>query len=147
VKVTVLSSFIGNWDDVSAGKEQALAQIGRGADVIFQNADAAGLGVFQAAKERAGVYVVGSNSNQNGVAPDVTLGSVVIDLTHALLLVAREVKAGAFHPRVITLGTKEDVVKWVPNAALAPRVPADVRTRVDSVQRLMMSGAFTAPAK
>src|SRR5687767_11522200 len=29
----VLTAFIGNWDDVSAGKEQALAQIGRGADV------------------------------------------------------------------------------------------------------------------
>jgi basic membrane lipoprotein Med (substrate-binding protein (PBP1-ABC) superfamily) len=48
-KVQVLGSYIGNWDDVNAGKEQALAQIGRRADVIFQNADAAGLGVFQAA--------------------------------------------------------------------------------------------------
>ena len=48
----VLTSYIGSWDDVSAGKEQALAQISRGADVIFQNADAAGLGVFQAARER-----------------------------------------------------------------------------------------------
>ncbi|AHG88705.1 basic membrane lipoprotein [Gemmatirosa kalamazoonensis] len=148
-KVAVLSSFIGNWDDVSAGKEQALAQIGRGADVIFQNADAAGLGVFQAAKERAGggVYVVGSNSNQNAVAPDVTLGSVVIDLPHALLLVAREVKDGSFRPRVITLGMREDVVTWVPNPTLASRVPAAVQARVDSVRRLMMSGAFSAEGK
>src|SRR5207302_10740859 len=118
-KVSVLSSFSGNWDDVSAGKEQALAQIGRGADVIFQNADAAGLGVFQAAKERAAggatAYVVGSNSNQNAVAPGVTLGSVVIDLPRALLLVAREVKEGRFKPRVITLGARENVVTWVPN--------------------------------
>ena len=146
-RVQVLQSFIGNWDDVSAGKEQALAQIGRGADVIFQNADAAGLGVFQAAKERGGVSVVGSNSNQNAVAPDVTLGSVVIDLPHALLLVAREVKGGAFKPRVISLGIKEDVVTWVPNAALASRVPAAVQTKVDSVRKLMISGAFTTEAK
>jgi basic membrane protein A len=146
-KVQVLQSFIGNWDDVSAGKEQALAQIGRGADVIFQNADAAGLGVFQAAKERGGVWVVGSNSNQNAVAPDVTLGSVVIDLPHALLLVAREVKGGAFKPRVISLGIKEDVVTWVPNAALASRVPAAVSAKVDSMRKLMVSGAFTTEAK
>ena len=39
---TVLTAYLGNWDDVSAGKEQALAFIQRGADVIFQNADAAG---------------------------------------------------------------------------------------------------------
>lgn len=51
-KVEVITSYVGNWDDVSAGKEQALAQLARGVDVIFQNADAAGLGVFQAVKER-----------------------------------------------------------------------------------------------
>ena len=48
--IKVVTSYIGNWDDVSAGKEQALAQFSQGVDVVFQNADAAGLGVFQAAK-------------------------------------------------------------------------------------------------
>src|SRR5690348_3786655 len=67
-RIRVVSAYIGNWDDVSAGKEQALAQYTRGADVIFQNADAAGLGVFQAARERGSVFVIGSNSDQNGVA-------------------------------------------------------------------------------
>ena len=43
-KARVVTSYIGNWDDVSAGKEQALAQLASGVDVIFQNADAAGLG-------------------------------------------------------------------------------------------------------
>src|SRR4026209_2415328 len=81
-KVTVLSSYIGNWDDVSAGREQALAQIGRNADVIFQNADAAGLGVFRAARETKKSFVIGSNSDQNSVAPDITIASVVIDLPH-----------------------------------------------------------------
>jgi basic membrane protein A and related proteins len=77
--IKVITAYIGNWDDVSAGKEQALAQISRGVDVIFQNADAAGLGVFQAARETRKAFVVGANSNQNSIAPEVTLGSVVID--------------------------------------------------------------------
>ena len=72
--------------------------------MIFQNADAAGLGVFQAAREKAGTFVIGSNSNQNGVAPDVTLGSVVIDLPLAFLTIAKQVKAGTFKPGVIELG-------------------------------------------
>jgi basic membrane lipoprotein Med (substrate-binding protein (PBP1-ABC) superfamily) len=146
-RVRVLTSYVGNWDDVSAAKEQALAQIGQKADVIFQNADQAGLGVFQAAKERRGVYVIGSNSDQNAVAPDVTLGSVVIDLPHAFLSVAREVKDGTFKPRVIELGSATDVVKLVLNPALAATIPATTRAAVDSVGVLLKAGKLSALPK
>jgi len=141
-RIRVLVAYVGNWDDVSAGKEQALAQIARGADVIFQNADAAGLGVFQAARERKDVYVIGSNANQNGVAPQVTLGSVVIDVPHAFLLVAREVKAGTFRPRVVTFDAKSGVAELVVNPALESRIPTPVRTRIDSIRALMRAGTF-----
>lgn len=144
-RVRVLTSYVGNWDDVSAGKEAALAQIGRGADVIFQNADAAGLGVFQAARESQGVYAIGANVNQNDVAPTVTLGSVVIDLPHAFLLVAREVKEGDFRPRVIALASDRDVVRLELNPALADRIPAAARAAMDSVERRMRAGEFSAP--
>ena len=143
-KVRILSSFIGNWDDPAAGKEQALAQISQGADFIFQNADAAGLGVFQAARERKGVYVFGSNSNQNGVAPDVVIGSVVIDLPHAFLTVAREVKEKRFVPRVIHLGTASQVVSYVPNPALESIVPLKVRAAVDSARAGLSAGTLSA---
>lgn len=143
--VRVLTSYVGNWDDVSAGKEQALAQIGRRADVIFQNADAAGLGVFQAAREREGVHVIGSNANQNAVAPEVTLGSVVIDLPHAFLRIAREVRDGSFNPRVVAMGSRDDVVLWVANPATAERIPAAVRRQVDSLQATMRAGTFDVP--
>ena len=138
----VLTSYIGNWDDISAGREQALAQIGQGADVIFQNADAAGLGVFQAARESRGVLVVGSNADQNAIAPEVTIGSVVIDLPHALLTVAREVRDGGFRPRVVSLGGAESVVTWVPNPRLAERIPADARATIDSIGALIRAGRF-----
>jgi basic membrane lipoprotein Med (substrate-binding protein (PBP1-ABC) superfamily) len=141
----VLTSYIGNWDDASAAKEQALAQIGRGADVLFQNADAAGLGIFNAARDARGVYVFGSNSDQNGVAPEVTLGSVVIDLPHAFLSVAREVKAGGFEPRVIALGGKSDVVKLVMNPRLESQVSAAVLDSVRAVRTAIDAGTFKVP--
>jgi basic membrane protein A len=140
--VQVLGSYVGNWDDVNAGKEQALAQIGRRADVIFQNADAAGLGVFQAAKERRGVLVIGSNANQNGVAPEVTIGSVVIDLPRAFMLVAREVQERRFQPRVFRLGGKEEVVTFVPNPARADLVTPAIAAEMDSVRAGLESGAI-----
>ncbi len=143
--IRVLSSYIGNWDDASAGKEQALAQIARGADVIFQNADAAGLGVFQAARESKTVRIIGSNSDQNGVAPEVVLASVVIDLPHALLLVAREVESGSFTPRVISLGMPTDVVKLVISPTLRSSIPPTALATVDSVTKLFLAGTFAAP--
>lgn len=143
--IKVITSYIGNWDDASAGKEQALAQIGRGADIIFQNADAAGLGIFQAARASKGVRVFGSNSDQNAVAPEVALGSVVIDLPHAFLLVAREVQSGAFKARVISLGMRTDVVKLVLNPALKATIPVTALAAVDSVTALLVAGKFSAP--
>ena len=124
--VRVLTAFIGNWEDASAGKEQALALIARRADVIFQNADAAGLGVFQAAREHPGTWMIGSNADQNRIAPAITLGSVVIDVPHAFLLVARDVQRDRFTPRVIRLGMDTDVTRWVPNPSLDVIPPSAV---------------------
>lgn len=143
-RVRVLTAFVGNWDDVSAGKEQALAQIARGADVIFQNADAAGLGVFQAARERTGIFVIGSNANQNSIAPEVTLGSVVIDLPRAFLTVAREVRAGGFTGKVFVFDAANGVVELVLNPATADRVPARIRATLDSVRQRVRTGDFRA---
>ncbi len=141
-KVRVITSYIGNWEDVSAGKEQALAQIAQGADIIFQNADAAGLGVFQAAREKK-ILAFGTNADQNNVAPDVIIASVVIDLPKAFLMIAREVQAGTFKGRVITLGVKDDVVRLVVNPALRDRVPTAVMAASDSVGAMLKAGTFT----
>jgi basic membrane lipoprotein Med (substrate-binding protein (PBP1-ABC) superfamily) len=140
-KAQLLTSYIGNWDDVSAGKEQALAQIGRGADVIFQNADAAGLGVFQAAREK-NILVFGSNADQNGVAPDVIIGSVLIDLPKALMQIAREVQSGSFKGRVIDMGVREDIVRFVVNPAMLSRIPPRALQVSDSIAQVIRSGAF-----
>lgn len=141
-RIGIVVSYVGNWDDVSAGKEQALAQIGRRTDVIFQNADAAGLGVFQAARESKSTYVIGANADQNGIAPEVTLGSVVIDLRHAFLLVGKEVKERTFTPRVVSLGIRENVVRLVFNPTLESRIPGATRSAIDSVQRRLFDGSL-----
>lgn len=143
--VEVVISYVGNWDDASAGKEQALAQIARRVDMIFQNADAAGLGVFQAARESGKAYVFGSNADQNAIAPEVTLASVVIDLPHAFLTVTREIKEGKFKPRVIVLGSSENVVRLVINPVMASKIPVAVRAALDSVQQGIIAGTVTVP--
>jgi basic membrane lipoprotein Med (substrate-binding protein (PBP1-ABC) superfamily) len=144
-KIKVLTSYIGSWDDASAGKEQAIAQIQRGADFIFQNGDAAGLGVFQAAREAKNVYVFGTNSNQNSVAPKVIIASVVIDLPHAFLTVARQVKEGHFQSKIIYLGTSTGVVKMVLNPALDSLVSASLHAKLDSTRDAIEAGTVRPP--
>lgn len=139
--ITVLIAYLGTWDDVAAGKEQALAQIARGADILFQNADAAGLGIFTAARER-NVLAFGANANQNDIAPDHIIGSVVIDLPRALLLVARDVQSGTFASTVYQLGLKANVVQLVINPRFESRIPADLRAKVDSVGTAIIEGRF-----
>jgi Uncharacterized ABC-type transport system, periplasmic component/surface lipoprotein len=141
-KVKFLVSYIGNWDDASAGKEQAIAQLSRGADIIMQNADAAGLGVFQAVKETKGVWIIGSNSNQNSIFPSQTLGSIVINLPRAFLIIAREVKKGNFSGHVFSLGLPEGVVEYTPNPVAANSIPAGVMAAADSAQEELMAGTF-----
>jgi basic membrane lipoprotein Med (substrate-binding protein (PBP1-ABC) superfamily) len=144
-RARVVTAYIGNWDDVGAGKEQALAQLASGVDVIFQNADAAGLGIFQAVREANQAYVFGTNSNQNDIAPEVTLGSVAIDLPHAFLTVARQVQSHSFTPGIIKLGMREQVVDLVLNPRLTSRIPGTARRAVDSARALMNAGRFTVP--
>lgn len=143
--VRVLSSFVGNWDDASAGRELALAQIRQGADLIFQNADAAGLGIFQAARQDGRTWVFGANIDQNAVAPEVIIGSVVIDLPGAFVTLAREVRDGAFTARPIHLGGSSGIVRFVRNPALAARVPDAVWARMDSVDRELRAKVASTP--
>ena len=140
-KARVLKAYIGNWDDASAGKELALSQIGQGVDIIFQNADAAGLGIFQAAKEKK-ILAIGANANQNHIAPEVIIASVAIDFPKAMLMIAREVQSGSFKGRVIDLGVSKDVVRLEMNPAFAARIPATTKAAIDSIGAALKAGTF-----
>jgi basic membrane lipoprotein Med (substrate-binding protein (PBP1-ABC) superfamily) len=147
--VRVLESFTGSWDDVAAAKEAAVAQLGRGADVLIHNVDAASFGVFQAVREAraggSGVWALGMNRDQNDVAPDVILGSAVIRIPEAFLETALAWRAGQIGGQPIYAGQAERVIDFVPNPALADRVPAEVLAAIDAARDRIRSGALTVP--
>ncbi len=140
--------YLNNFDDAAAGREAALALIRVGADMLHHNADAAGLGVFQAAKETPGVYVFGANADQSALAPDRVVGSAVIDLPRAFLLVAREVQSGKFRPRVESFGLASGVVRYQPNPALDNLVASALKARVRAAAESIAAGTLrpVAPA-
>lgn len=136
--------YLNSFDDAAAGREAALALIRVGADMFHHNADAAGLGVFQAAKETEGVYVFGANDDQARLAPERVIGSAVIDLPRALLMVAREVRSGTFRPRVEAFGLSSGVIRYVPNPALETMVSKTLRSRLQAAADSIAAGTLVA---
>ncbi len=141
-KVQSREVYLNSFDDAASGREAALALVRAGADMFHHNADAAALGVFQAVKESRGVYVFGSNSDQTSLAPDRVVGSAVIDLPRALLLVAEEVKAGKFTPKVETFGLASGVIRYVSNPRLDSLVPAALKAHVAAAADSIAKGTL-----
>ena len=138
--------YLNSFDDAAAGREAAIALIRVGADMFHHNADAAALGVFQAAREHPGVYVFGANADQAHLAPDRVLGSAVLDLPRSFLLVARQVKAGTFRPEVQAFGLASGVVRYQSNPALDSLVPAEIKLRLLAAADSIAAGTLvTAP--
>ena len=136
--------YTGSFDDVAAGRQAALALADQGCDFLIHNADAAGAGVFQAARERK-IFAFGTNKDQNGLAPDTVLASAVIDIPKAFVEVAREVRAKSFKPRSIRFGLRDGVISFVWNPALASRVPRDVSALVEETRARIAGGTLTVP--
>lgn len=148
-KFQVLESYTGSWEDLGAAKEAATAQINQGADFILHNADAAGLGVFQAVQEsnKAGkvVYAFGSNKNQNSVAPEVILASGTIDIPKAFVVMAKKVKDKTFKAEIMRLGMKEGIIDLVYNPKLESKIPKAVKKKVEKLRADILSGKLTVP--
>jgi basic membrane lipoprotein Med (substrate-binding protein (PBP1-ABC) superfamily) len=145
----ILESFIGNWDDVAAAKEAALAQLGRGADVIMHNTDAASFGVFQAVREAVAggrvAWAIGTNADQNAVAPDVILGSAVIRIPQSFLETARAWQAGGFGGSPVYAGSGDRVIDFVPNPEIVARIPGDLLVRIDEAKAQISAGELVVP--
>jgi basic membrane lipoprotein Med (substrate-binding protein (PBP1-ABC) superfamily) len=140
----VITSYLGNWEDVGAAKAAALALAQQGADSLFHNADAAGLGVFQAAQQQK-VWAFGSNKNQNDIAPDVVISSATIDIPQAFVQIAREVKEGRFVGRIERKGMKDGVVDFVLNPRLESQIPAEVKARLQQTRDAILAGTLKVP--
>ncbi len=81
--IQIVQNYVGvtdaAWNNPGKGKELSLAQIGKGADVIFTAAGNSGLGAFDAVEQygkvngRATHFVIGVDSNQNMASESTTL--------------------------------------------------------------------------
>ena len=72
----VVTDYLGTLTDADKAKEVALTYINAGFDVISASANSAQLGCLYAAEEK-GVYALGFNGDQYGIAPEAVVLSVM----------------------------------------------------------------------
>jgi basic membrane protein A len=137
---TATTTYLGNWSDANAAKEKALGMIRAGADVLFQNADAAGEGVFLAAEESKNVYVIGSNANQNDLKPKIIAASAVLDVAKTFMTVARDVREDKFKGGVYREDLRSGNVYLAINPEFEERIPTRVREQVKQAEQDILSG-------
>jgi len=140
---TAQGVFTGSFEDVAGAKAAALALADRGCDFLFQNADAAALGVFKGAEERA-IWAFGTNKDQNALSPAV-LASAVIDMPRAFVETARRVKNGTFDGRPLRYGLSSGVISFVWNPSALARVPSTVVEEAKTAEEKIKAGTLVVP--
>ncbi len=149
--IKIVSNFVGvtdgAWNNPGKGKELSLAQIEKGADVIFTAAGNSGLGAFDAVEQygknssgEANKFVIGVDSNQNGVKPGFVLTSMVKKVDVAVYDVVKEILEGRFQGGFHVFGLDKDGVGYALDDFNRDMIPADVIQKVEEARTKIGTG-------
>ena len=137
----------GAWNNPGKGKELALAQISKGADVIFTAAGNSGLGAFDAAEQagrdaqgRANRFVIGVDSNQNGVKPGFVLTSMVKRVDNAVYQIVSDVVNKNFKGGFHVYGVEADGVGYSMDQFNQALIRPDVIQQAEDAKRRIIAG-------
>ena len=149
--IRVIANYVGvtdhAWNNPGKGKELAMAQIEKGADVIFTAAGNSGLGAFDAVEQyginekgEANKFVIGVDSNQNGVKPGFVLTSMVKRVDNAVYDVVKEVLGGQFKGGFHVFGLDKDGVAYSLDDFNKPLISAETLQRVEQAKGKIVGG-------
>jgi len=149
--VRIVTNYVGvtdgAWNNPGKGKELALNQIEKGADVIFTAAGNSGLGAFDAVEQygknangEANKFVIGVDSNQNGVKPGFVLTSMVKRVDNAVFDVVKEVRDGNFQGGFHVFGLDKDGVAFALDKYNEPLISKETLEKVDQAKEKIILG-------
>jgi len=146
-KMKVLVQYVGNWSDAAKAKEIALAMITQGADVIFNVAAGAGVGIFEAVRERK-CYAIGVDSDQamlfKETAPEMTahiLTSMVKNIDKSIYRALQLYCKGKLaFGQAEALGILEGAVGLAKNQYYDQYTPGGIKAKVLKAEKDILSG-------
>jgi len=149
-RIQVVQNYVGvtdgAWNNPGKGKELSLAQMDKGADVIFAAAGNSGLGAFDAVEQagtangRATHFVIGVDSNQNGVKPGFVLTSMVKRVDNAVYDIVKEVVEGRFKGGFHVYGLESDGVGYVVDDYNRNLVSPDAIAAAEAAKKKIIAG-------
>jgi basic membrane protein A len=150
-KIVLHTNYVGvtdgAWNNPGKGKELALAQIEKGADVIFTAAGNSGLGAFDAVEQygvnaqgEANKFVIGVDSNQNAVKPGFVLTSMVKRVDNAVYDVVKEVLGGNFKGGFHVFGLDKDGVAYALDQYNKPLISEETLKHVEEAKAKIVGG-------
>jgi len=148
--IRVIDNYVGvtdsAWNNPGKGKELSLAQIDKGADVIFTAAGNSGLGAFDAVEQqgkqngRATHFVIGVDSNQNMVKPGFVLTSMVKRVDNAVYDIVKDVVNHRFSPGIHVFGLDKDGVGYAMDDFNKDLVSQDAIDAAEAAKKKIISG-------
>jgi basic membrane protein A len=142
--IQVLVSYVGDFTDSNKGFDQATAMYKQGADVVFQVAGGAGIGVLKAAEE-SNKYAIGVDSNQNSLHQGHILASMLKNIGVSLEAAVKEFGSGDLKFGETTeYGLANDGVSltFADNGDI---VPQDVQDQIKDYAKKVVDGAIKVP--
>lgn len=149
--IKVIQNYVGvtdhAWNNPGKGKELTLAQMQKGADVIFTAAGNSGLGAFDAVeqfgKDENGVakkFVIGVDSNQNGEKPGFVLTSMVKRVDNAVYDVVKQVSEGKFDGGFHVFGLDKDGVAYAMDENNKSLISKETLEKVELAKKKIVNG-------
>lgn len=144
----VLTSYTGDWNDLTKGRSNAEQEFGNGADIIFQAAGKAGLGVIEAAKAKGpGFYAIGVDQDQDYIAEGRVLTSMVKHVDTSVFDTIKQVKEGNFQAGDHVYDLKEGGVGLSDMKYTKKDIPADVLAKLEKLKQMVADGTVVPPSK
>jgi len=139
----VLNEYASSFSDPTKGKEIAKEMYKDGADILFHAAGAVGDGIIVEAKEED-KYVIGVDIDQNYLAPNNVITSVVKRIDNAIYYLTNQLKEDKFaYGKTIVLGLAEGGIDLA--STTNKHVPSEIIAEVESIKKKIIDGSITVP--
>jgi basic membrane protein A and related proteins len=139
--VRVLTTFVGDFNDLAGAKEAGLSQIDAGADMLWTSGDGIGLAVINACEER-GLRCMGNVANQIRVAPDTVLASYVYDWSPLFVQMMEETLANTYGNAFYWIDLSNEGVYVLFNDAMMLEVPTELQSQLEEAKKGFVDGTL-----
>ena len=134
------------FSDPARGKELALAQYNKGADIIIAAAGATSLGILEAARKTQ-KYIIWVDANGNHLAPGLVLTSVIKGVELSVYQTVQSVVEENFTGGTKIYGLKEGGIEYIVDEHNRGLLSEKILKQVEELKGKIISGEIVVPSE